>query len=261
MKRRMVAVAALALLSAACSNSDSPTIDTNATPSASPKAAAEPSVSITSPAEGTQVGGNVVVVEVAATGMQIKPADGDTSGTTGHYHVFIDREPTPVGQVIPKEDGIVHSAVAPITLTGLSVGDHTITVALGNGVHERVGKASAPVKVTVKGPSIKASAPATVKAGEPVMVALKAEGLTIKAADGDKSGKTGHYHLFIDPEKAPTADGAVIPKTDKVIHTTESSYSVTGLAPGEHTIWVVAGDGLHIPLNPLVASKVTVIVQ
>lgn len=259
MKRWMVAAAALALLGAACGESDSPTISTG--PSASPTQAPEASVRITSPADGTEVGGNVVAVEVAATDVQIKAPDGDKSGTTGHYHVFVDREPTPVGQVVPVEPGIVHSAIAPVTLTGLSPGEHTITVALGNGLHERIGPPSSPVKVYVKGPSVKAGAPATVKAGEPVVVTLSAQGFTVKAADGDKSGKTGHYHLFVDPEKAPTADGTVIPKTDKIIHTTESSYSVTGLAPGPHTIWVVAGDGLHIPLNPLVADKLTVTVQ
>jgi hypothetical protein len=255
----MVAASALALFGAACGRSDSPT--TGAGPSPSPTPAPEASVSISSPAEGAEVGGNVLTVEVAATGVQIKAADGDTSGTTGHYHVFVDREPTPEGQVVPMEPGIVHSAVAPVTLTGLPPGEHVITVALGNGVHERIGPASAPVKVNVKGPSVKASAPATVKAGEPVVVTLSAQGFTVKAADGDKSGKTGHYHLFIDPEKAPTADGTVIPKTDKIVHTTESTYSISGLAPGPHTIWVVAGDGLHIPLSPLVADKVTVTVQ
>ncbi|MGH2689671.1 MAG: DUF4399 domain-containing protein [Actinomycetota bacterium] len=258
MKRWMVAAVALVLFGAACRGSESPTISG---PSPSPTPAAEVTVSISSPADGTEVGGNVVAVDIAAAGVQIKAPDGDTSGTTGHYHVFVDREPTPEGQVVPMEPGIVHAAVAPVTLTGLSPGEHTIIAALGNGVHERIGPPSAPVKVNVKGPSVKASAPATVKAGEPVVVTLSAQGFQVKAADGDKSGRTGHYHLFIDPEKAPTADGTVIPKTDKIIHATESSYSITGLAPGPHTVWVVAGDGLHIPLDPLVADKLTVTVQ
>jgi hypothetical protein len=258
MKSWKVAATALMLVGAACGRSDSPTISG---PSPSPTPAVEVGVTISSPADGTEAGGNVVAVELGATGVQIKSPDGDTSGTTGHFHIFVDREPTPEGQVVPMEPGIVHAAVAPVTLTGLAPGEHTITAALGNGVHERIGPPSAPVKVNVKGPSVKASAPPTVKAGEPVVVTLSAQGFQVKAADGDKTGRTGHYHLFVDPDKAPTADGTVIPKTDKIIHTTESSYSITGLASGPHTIWVVAGDGLHIPLNPLVADKLTVTVQ
>ena len=37
------------------------------------------------------VKGNVVSLDLASTGLTIVKADGDTSGKTGHYHVFIDR--------------------------------------------------------------------------------------------------------------------------------------------------------------------------
>jgi hypothetical protein len=203
----------------------------------------------------------VVTLSVQVEGMEIKPADGDRSGTTGHLHVYVDKDPAQPGQLIPMEPGVVHSATNPVELTGLPVGEHTLTVVLGNGAHERVGDSAPSVKVDVKGPSVQASAPATVKAGEPVIVAMRAEGVQIRPADGDKSGKSAHYHLYVDPEKPPAADGQVIPKVEgKIIHTNERSHTLNGLAPGPHTIWVVMGDGLHMPLNPLVAEKLTVTV-
>ena len=260
-KRGILLAAALVTLGAACSKAESPTI---AVPSSSP--AASPSatpvvVSIQSPADGAEIGGNVVSVAVEAKGIDVKAPDGDRSGKTGHYHVFVDKEPVAVGQVIPMEAGVIHSATQPIVVSGLSVGEHTLTVVMGNGAHERLPGDAQSVKVKVKGPSVKASAPVTVKAGEPVTVSMSTEGVQIKAPDGDTSGKTGHYHLFVDPASPPTADGQVIPKNDKIIHTEQPSATIKDLAPGTHTIWVVVGDGKHIPLNPLVATKLTVVVQ
>jgi len=47
-------------------------------------------------------------------------ADGDTSGRTGHLHLFVDREPTAAGQAIPVEAGIIHSAETRIEVTNLA---------------------------------------------------------------------------------------------------------------------------------------------
>lgn len=261
MRRGILLAAALVALGAACNKSESPTIAVpTGSPAASP-AATPVSVSITSPADGAEVGGNVVTVEMEAKGVEVKAADGDRSGKTGHYHVFVDKDPVAVGQVIPMEAGVIHSTTQPVTVPGLSIGEHTLTVVMGNGAHERLPGEAASVKVRVKGPSAKATAPATVKAGEPVNVSMSAEGVQIKAADGDTSGRTGHYHVFVDPATAPTADGQVIPTNDKIIHTNQPTATVEDLQPGSHTLWVVVADGKHIPLNPLVATRLTVVVQ
>ncbi|HEY8200471.1 MAG TPA: DUF4399 domain-containing protein [Actinomycetota bacterium] len=261
MRRGMLVAAALVVLGAGCNRAESPTITVpTGSPAASPSAAAA-TVAVSSPADNAEIGGNVVALAVEAKGIEVKAADGDRSGKTGHYHVFVDKDPVAPGQVIPMEAGVIHSATSPILVPGLSVGEHTLTVVMGNGVHERIAGEPQTVKVKVKGPSVKASAPATVKAGQPVVVTMSVEGVQIKAADGDTSGKTGHYHVFIDPATAPAADGQVIPKNDKIIHTDQSTATINGLAPGSHTIWVIVGDGKHIPLNPLVAAKLTVVVQ
>ena len=90
------------------------------------------------------------------------------------------------------------------------------------------------------------------------MLTVKVEGVTLAKADGDTSGKTGHLHVFVDRD--PTAAGQPIPKEAGVIHTTDTTISVPDLAPGEHTLWVVLGDGNHFPFAPAVLDKVTVTV-
>lgn len=217
-------------------------------------------LSILSPATGTTIKGNVVSLALDVTGLEIKKADADTSGKSGHFHVFIDREPVAAGVTIPKEAGIVHSADNPVKIPGLSVGQHTFKVVVGNGAHARIGDVVAETSVTVAGPSIDASAAPTAKAGEAITVAVKASGVTLIAAPDDKgpAGTTGHLHLFIDRD--PTAAGQAIPKEDGIIHTAETTVTVPGLTAGEHTIWVVLGDATHTPFNPQVADKVTITV-
>jgi hypothetical protein len=241
----LAAVMVVAVLTAACSGGGSA------------KNAAQ-TLRITSPARGTSVQGNVVSLAFGVAGITLVKADGDTSGRTGHFHVFVDREPVAAGQVIPKEAGIVHSAENPLKLTGLSVGRHRLVVVLGDGTHRRVGSARTETTVTVDGPSVDATAPATSAAGQPVVLTVKVEGVTLIKADGDASGRTGHLHVFVDRD--PTAAGQPIPKEAGIIHTTDTTIAVPDLAPGEHTLWVVLGNGNHVPFAPAVLDKVTVTV-
>ncbi len=219
--------------------------------------AAKPGVRITKPADNTTVKGNTVSLDLAPVGVSIVKADGDTTGKSGHFHIFIDRDPVPAGQVIPKEPGIVHSAADPTLLTGLSPGSHTISVVLGDGVHTRIGNSVSTIKVTVEGPSVDASAPAKVAAGQAVSLKVTVTGVTLVKTDGAAAGTTGHLHVLVDREPVP---GQPIPKEAGIIHTIETTISVPGLTAGDHTIWVVLGDGTHVPYDPAVLDKVTVTV-
>jgi len=107
---------------------------------------------------------------------------------------------------------------------------------------------------------VRAIAPATAKVGEPVTLEVKTEGVGIVAANGDTSGRTGHLHVFID--RPPSAAGQPIPKDPTVIHTTEKKIALPAFTtPGEHTLWVVLGDGNHTPFAPPVMDKVTITVN
>lgn len=252
MVTRFAAVAVTVLAVASCGGNDSNKSATKTT------AAPSESLTITSPVDGAVIKGNVVKLDVDTRGVTLVKADGDTSGKTGHLHVFIDRDPPAAGAVIPKEAGIVHSAINPVVLSGLHVGTHRLVVVYGDGAHARIGSAKDEVTVKVEGPSVDATAPATSPAGQPVVVTVAVEGFTLAKADGDTSGATGHVHLFVDRD--PTAAGQAIPKEDGIIHSADTSISIPDLAPGEHTIWVVVGNGVHVPFEPSVTDKVVVTV-
>lgn len=216
-------------------------------------------VSVTS-ADGSTVKGNVVNLKFDTKNIEIIKADGDVTGKTGHIHVFVDRDAAQVGDVIPKEPGIIHTDQPELQVTGLSVGSHTFLAVLGDGTHKALSPAS-KVTVTVGGPSVQATPPPTIAAGAAFNIDLKVEGVTIVAADADTSGKTGHLHVLIDPEKPPTADGVALAKVEgKIIHTTATSVPIPGLTAGEHVLFVLVGDGNHVPLSPLVMHRIVVTV-
>jgi hypothetical protein len=246
-------IAVLALVGAACGDDDDdPTAATTTT------TVEGPTVRIMSPTDGTSVKGNVVVLDLETDAVEIVKADGDTSGESGHFHVFIDKEPVAPGATIEKVPGIVHSTENPLRLTGLTPGKHTFVVVLGDGAHQRIGSAQDSVEVTVEGPSLDATAPPTVAAGQPLSIDVTVDGVELVKPDGDTSGRTGHLHVFIDKEPTP---GAPIPAGDPtIIHSATAPITVNGLAAGEHTIWVVLGDGTHVPFDPAVADRLTVTV-
>lgn len=253
----------LTLLAAACGADDTgpatagqPTATSSTTTNPAPTG---PSLTISSPTSGATVEGNVVTLDLESDGIDVVAPDGDTSGETGHYHVFLDADPVAVGETIPRGPGIVHSADDPIKLYGMTTGQHRLVVVLGDGTHRRIhGDVQQELMLTVAGPSVDVTAPSTAKAGEPVVVDVAVEGIDLVKADGDTSGTTGHLHFFVDRE--PTPPGQPIPAEPGIIHTVERSVTIPDLTVGEHTIWVVVGDGSHVPLEPMVADKVTVTV-
>jgi hypothetical protein len=259
-----IASAAVVLAATGCAkSSDQSTV---ATPPSSPAMESTMpgagTVALTLGAVPKSVGGNVVTIPVTVKGITIVKANGDTSGKTGHFHIYIDKEPPAVGQYMPKAPGIVHTADNPIKLYGLKVGMHTFHIVLGDGTHKRITNVHQMVSVDVKGPSVTATAPATLTSGSDLKIDLSAEGVTIVKANGDTSGKTGHYHVLVDPATKPKA-GDVIPPAvpNKIIHTAASSVTISGLTAGEHVIWVVLGDGTHKAFDPTVMDKKTVVVS
>jgi uncharacterized protein DUF4399 len=251
--RIAVLIAALALVGAACSNAD--TNDDAA------KGDETPSLALGTVAKSVE--GNVVTLPVDVEGIEIVKADGDTSGDTGHFHVFVDRDAVDEGETIPKERGVVHSADNPVKVWGLEPGSHEFTIVIGDGTHKRIlGDLEDSATVDVEGPSVWGSAPATAKEGDDVTVELKSEGVEIVKPDGDDSGKTGHYHVLVDPATPPKGGDTIpAPEEGSVYHTPESSVDVTGLEKGEHILWIVLGDGNHEAFDPPVMDKLTVTVE
>ena len=96
----------------------------------------------------------------------------------------------------------------------------------------------------------------------PVVVRFGLKGMGIAPA-GIKLDNTGHHHLVVDTD-LPADLGVPIPAVDgKVLHFGKGQTEVElALAPGKHTLQLLVGDYLHIPLDPAVASKkVTITVK
>lgn len=84
--------------------------------------------------------------------MKVQPA-GELKEGTGHHHLIIDGEASPVGAVVPADETHIHFGKGQTEhkLEGLTAGEHTLTLQFADGHHKSYGpKFSAQVKVTVK---------------------------------------------------------------------------------------------------------------
>jgi len=115
--------------------------DAEETPDAAtdrPAAAAQaPGLRIVSPADGAQVDGPELTVELAVTGIEIVPA-GDTASGTGHHHLYLDADLAPMGVPIPSVPGqIIHMGDGSSTFTfdAVQPGEHRLIAVVGDGVH------------------------------------------------------------------------------------------------------------------------------
>ncbi len=100
-------------------------------------AAAAPGVTITAPADGATIDGAQVVVQLDVANLIVVPA-GDQTPNSGHHHLFLDRDVTPAGEVIPAEAGhIVHMGDGSVTYTfeNVAPGEHRLIAVVADHVH------------------------------------------------------------------------------------------------------------------------------
>jgi len=103
---------------------------------------AAPAAVIVAPVDGATVQGPDVQVDLGVENITLAAAGMEEPGT-GHLHLFINRDLTPVDEVIPAGDGIVHLG-RPQTghlLEGLAPGVYTIVAVLGDWAHVRIAEA------------------------------------------------------------------------------------------------------------------------
>ena len=90
--------------------------------------------------------------------------------------------------------------------------------------------------------------------GSPVTVRFGISGMTVAPA-GQFTNDSGHHHLLIDT--ALENPDQPIPNDAAHLHFGKGQTETTiELAPGQHTLQLVLGDGNHIPHDPPVISKV-----
>ena len=95
----------------------------------------------------------------------------------------------------------------------------------------------------------------------PVVVRFGLKGKGVAPA-GVAQANTGHHHILIDVADLPPMNVAV-PSDERHVHfgggQTETSLKLT---PGKHTLQLVLGDHLHVPLGqPWISEKITVTVK
>jgi Domain of unknown function (DUF4399) len=87
----------------------------------------------------------------------------------------------------------------------------------------------------------------------PVTVRFGLKGMGIAPA-GIQLPDTGHHHLLVDTDLPPL--DKPIPADATHIHFGKGQTETTlTLSPGKHTLQLLLGDHLHIPLEPAVVSK------
>lgn len=206
-------------------------------------------------AEGALAGGNVVKLDLSGAGLEIVQPDGDTTGKSGHYVVFIDREPVAFGAKIPDaERDVVETWETPVTLTGLTAGPHQVTAVLADGAHRRIGATAAETSVSITGPTLTATALAMSPAKQPVVISVDVQEVGVTPPDGSAATGTGHFDVFVDRD--PTAAGKAVPAERGILHTSDQTIAILGLGGGDHEIWVVLVKGDETPFDPMVADKV-----
>ena len=106
--------------------------DTEADVSVQPSA----TVQIISPAEGATVGTDVTVV-LQTSGIEIVSITPPVPGT-GHHHLYVDVDLTPLGEMVPQGDPqIIHQGDGSTerTIEGLAPGPHRIIAVVANPAH------------------------------------------------------------------------------------------------------------------------------
>jgi len=95
----------------------------------------------------------------------------------------------------------------------------------------------------------------------PVLVQFGLEGAGVAPAGVEKAN-TGHHHLLINVAELPGLDSP-IPADDNHRHFGGGQTQVElELPPGEHSLQLLLGDHLHVPLKPVVTSeKITIRVE
>ena len=95
------------------------------------------SVSITAPADGSEVMGSSVTVQLEVSSMPIVPATDPTPGT-GHHHLFLDADLTDASVPVPTvPNSIIHmgDASSSFTFEDLTPGEHRIIAVVADFTH------------------------------------------------------------------------------------------------------------------------------
>ena len=96
--------------------------------------AVSPSVGFEQPADSATVSSPFEVV-MAATGLVVEPS-GEVNEGAGHFHILVDTDFVPAGQVIPTDEQHLHYGKGQTEISlELAPGEHTLRLQFADGLH------------------------------------------------------------------------------------------------------------------------------
>ncbi len=215
--------------------------------------APDQSVAFFDPLDGATVSSPVEVV-MAATGLVVEPS-GELNDGAGHFHILVNADFVPAGEVIPTDEQHLHYGKGQTTASvELPPGEHTLRLQFADGAHTALeGEAYRDtVTVIVEGsaqaPSVRFAGPADgATVSSPFEVTMEATDLIVEPS-GDINEGAGHFHILVD---TPFVDaGVVIPTDERHLHYGKGQTTATlELPPGEHTLRLQFADGAHTALE------------
>lgn len=222
------------------------------TPAPAPTA---PSVRFASPANGATVSPSVAIV-MAASGLVVEPA-GEIHEGAGHFHILVDTDFVPAGEVIITDKQHLHFGKGQYTTTlELPPGEHVLRLQFANGAHIALEGEAYQDEITVNVAESSNSSSAGVRFVTPsdgatvpptVTVVMTATGLTVEPA-GEIHDNAGHFHILVDTDFVPA--GEVIITDKQHLHYGKAQTQATlALTPGKHTLRLQFANGAHIALE------------
>ena len=108
-------------------------------------------LSIIWPPDGEEIRGGKLWVRMGLKGMGIAPAGIKMEGT-GHHHFLIDTDLPPLDEPIPSDRNHIHfgAGQTEARLTGLSPGEHTLQLMLGDHDHFPHNPPVVSERITIK---------------------------------------------------------------------------------------------------------------
>ena len=189
-------------------------------------------------------------LEMEAIGLVVEPS-GEINEGAGHFHILVDTDFIPAGQVIPTDERHLHFGQAQTSAElQLPPGEHTLRLQFADGAHIALeGEAYRDtITVTVGPTAVRFAQPAD---GQTVPASfdleMEAIGLVVEPS-GEINEGAGHFHILVNTDFIPA--GQVIPTDERHLHFGQAQTSAElDLPPGEHTLRLQFADGAHIALE------------
>ncbi len=212
-----------------------------------------PAVGFEQPADGATVSSKFKVV-MAAAGLVVEPS-GEINEGAGHFHILVDTDFVPTGQVIPTDEQHLHYGKGQQTVyVELEPGEHTLRLQFADGAHIALEGDQYRDTITINvesGPvsqSVGFELPADgATVSSPFEVVMGSAGVVVEPS-GEISEGAGHFHILVNTDFTPA--GEIIPTDEQHLHYGQGQTTATlELEPGEHTLRLQFADGLHTALE------------